>query len=271
MKAASSLHTKVLLVLTCVPLAVLAVSACGKGKSADPTVEPDTTNKPPDAGIVGSADSGSSNGSAVCDVVAQTGCTGDTPKCGLVGSKFGCQAGGTVAFGETCTIAAGSDDCQAGLVCAAVNSTTARCIKPCATGNASSCPTNYACSLSLSWNGGSANGGETFNICVSSSSQCSPELQNCSESTQGCFVTNSGNQCLMPGAVADGSNCVSANDCAKGSTCLNHGAGFKCFRLCSVAAPAPDAGSDAGTGGVDLPCPSGTCKMEKNQTWGTCG
>ena len=186
---------------------------------------------------------------AVCSATAQTGCSGTTTKCGLVGNHYGCQAPGTADAGEACTVVATGDSCQTGLLC--FNGKCSRFCDP--AGGTSACPSMQSCSLTVTWNGGPPNG-ERFNVCVVQGSECDPLAQDCATTTQACFPTNSGNKCLAPGTVADNMTCMYANDCTKGAACYDIGMGFKCYRFCSTA---PDGGTtDAG-----VSCPSGTCSM----------
>ncbi len=230
-----------------------------------PACQPKAVVEDPDAGgadsgeaeDAGGGDAGSivDGGTSLCSPTAQTGCTAPNTKCGLVGDHFGCQAPGTAAQGDACTSNGTSDTCQAGLFC--FNGTCARFCDQALGANA--CPAGQSCSLQITWNGGPPNG-ERFFSCVATGSDCNPGKQDCSNAAQGCYVTNAGNKCLNPGTTADGMTCASANDCRKGSTCFQVGAGtdFKCYRLCAVAGS--DAGTaDGGAADAGAACPTGTC------------
>jgi hypothetical protein len=202
---------------------------------------------------------------ATCNPILQTGCSAAAPKCGLGGAKFSCQAAGSVALGGTCTYGTNSDDCTSGLVC--VNG---KCEQPCKYGTTEgACPSGYGCILKMEWTGGSTAGGETFVQCMAVG--CSPLAQDCPSTSEACYLTSGGTTCIAPGTTADGAACVSANDCVKGSTCLDLGSGFRCFRVCSLSSGPSDGGTSTPDGGSPgLGCLTGTCRGVQGIAFGLC-
>jgi hypothetical protein len=92
-----------------------------------------------------------SGSSATCDPIAQTGCSGSTPRCTWIQDTasvghVGCEAAGTVALGGACS--AGSalpafDDCDAGLICIG-----GKCETICDNNaGGSACGSGYACGI----------------------------------------------------------------------------------------------------------------------------
>ncbi|MBI3182257.1 MAG: hypothetical protein HYZ28_08955 [Myxococcales bacterium] len=225
------------------------------GEETDGGVDSGVDGGEADAGAGGGGGGGGAGGGggvdagAACNATNQTGCSGATSKCGLVGNNFGCQAPGTAAEGAACTADASGDSCQAGLFCM-----NAKCHRFCdPSKGTAACPSGSACSLQITWNGGPP-AGEIFNACVLVGNECDPLRQDCANASMGCFVTNSGNKCLTPGNVADGAACSAANDCKKGSTCFDVGTGFKCYQMCT-----PNVDGGTGDAGPTVSCAAGSC------------
>lgn len=259
---------------TCLATALLVFGLAGACSGNNPDPDPDPTDSGTEVVDAG-ADAGGTTGDAggetgACSPTAQTGCSEPTPKCGIVSNKFGCQAAGTVEQDGACVASAAGDDCATGLFC--MNN---RCRRFCDTSaGASACPMGQSCSQQVVWNGGGANG-EVFNACVTSGSECDPLAQDCAVASEACFATSAGNKCYVPGTVEDGSPCNFANDCKKGSTCIDVGGSLACRAFCTPPAASdagsdPDAGEeDAGTSPAPITCTTGTC-MDTGSGYGIC-
>jgi len=65
---------------------------------------------------------------------------------------------------------------------------------------------------------------------------CNALLQDCASASNGCYPTQSGDQCLAKGNKPVGEACTNVNDCVAGSTCF----ASKCYTLCD-----PEDGSNA--------------------------
>jgi hypothetical protein len=204
-----------------------------------------------------------------CDPFTNSGCPSDK-KCTALqsGSVLGLGCGGKASKGEgdTCSpvMTGGTqtgDDCGNQLACfklASDNEATCHRICP-TTGTANACPGTDTCSLVVP-------GLTNLAFCQTSTS-CLPLEQTGCPSDQACYYGTKGAVCApVPGSPKKpGEACVSANDCAKGSTCLLVGSAGVCSSFCSTASGGTPSCSGASTGGtICIALNSGTGTDEPN-------
>ncbi len=192
---------------------------------------------------------------AACNVVANTGCSGATPKCGLIqptgqALQIGCGTGGTGTQGMNCQATTMGDNCAGGFLCitAAVGAQPT-CLKVCGTTAPSgTCDTGTDCSFGVT--------GVDALLCGPVTS-CDPLAQTGCSGTDSCYIAaNASGQpvsrCLPTGTAAAGATCTGqANSCARGSSCLTQAAGgSKCFFHCNTASGGSPMCAATGTGGA---------------------
>jgi hypothetical protein len=226
-----------------------------------------------DAGSVangkdGSGPNGKNDGATSygpCDPFSNAGCASDQ-KCSTLRNDqtlaVGCGSKGSKGEGDLCTPVPTSgpqtgDDCGDGLACFSVLGQNPACHRICATGGADNCPGTEICTLKVS------------NLAGIGLAFCQPTIpckaleQTGCPANQACYYEQKGAICAPLGTAPSGSSCVSANDCAKGSTCLTNSGIGTCFSFCSTASggtPSCSGGTTcAALGGVSDEANLGTC------------
>ncbi len=127
-----------------------------------------------------------------------------------------CLSPGVKAQGALCVAA---QDCQRGLSCT-VNAATG--FGACEATCYSSCGTGFSCVGSL--------------CRPNDSTACQPLAQDCSSSSEGCYLGQTGATCVSRGNLAEGQACAYLNDCGPGLVCLSDvtTASNACRRFCDL-------------------------------------
>lgn len=189
----------------------------------------------------GDADGGKADANPfVCDPVGQTGCeTGQ--KCDLAESDtFACVPSGSVGAFQHCEPVL-PNACQAGFSCRETFWADYRCARLCDP-KKSDCPGEECASER------STSDGNSYWMCQAQN-ECAPLQQDCLSPSDACyFVVGAGAFCVQPKAttVPDGTTCVAATDCARGSTCLEFRGRTRCYRMCAPARAEQDCGAGVG-------------------------
>jgi hypothetical protein len=250
-----------------------AVLVAGLWLAGCPGKSDENSDAGTDAGEVDSGTNQTTDG-GICSPLVSGSCAAPASKCGLVGNKYGCQVPGSKDAGEACTSGTSGDDCADGLFCN--SQVCSRICNP--AGGAPGCPGGESCALRVLWNGGPSQGGEEVYTCITNSSDCDVLAQDCVQQGTACYLTSSGNKCLSVGSTADQATCVFANDCLKGSTCVDVGQGQKCFPMCSAPQSSSDGGTDGGSDAGDtdagadggVGCAVGACHAVNSLPVGLC-
>lgn len=110
-----------------------------------------------------------------------------------------CLPAGTAAAGASCSVAS---DCQRGLSCSInANSRSGVCTATCY----STCATGFSCLDS---------------VCrPNSQTACNALAQDCSTTSLGCYLGQTGTTCAAAGHLAEGQTCAYINDCSPGFAC----------------------------------------------------
>jgi len=181
-----------------------------------------------------------------CDLVDQDCSGGQACGYSVVNNVVGraCIAPGNRKKGESCGQSVGN--CATGLICAGLQTGGASCRQFCE--KDTDCGTDEACAFMISVQGSD----ERPLTCVVTADACDVLLQNCPVATDGCYLTQSGAQCLPAGTATVGQPCDATTLCEKGASCISTSAGptptFECARLCGFPSSAPT-------------CPAGTCQQ----------
>lgn len=179
-----------------------------------------------------------------CDLVKQDCPAGE--KCTYVidAGTFlrGCAAEGTGEEGQACTGTPSSNTCKKGLICVSGElgdgGASSVCNRFC--NSSAECTAPRHCFLLVEISGSE----ERPLVCAEPPPACDPLAQDCVKSTDGCFPSSIGPTCFPAGNVSDGSPCTFANDCQKGSICVDNSR--TCRAICRFPSGNPS-------------CASGTC------------
>ena len=174
----------------------------------------------------------STDSSAVCDPVCQTGCACGL-RCLVEAAGLGCAtATGEKTQGQVCQ--PGADDCGPGLACVAESCGTnlGRCRRMCR--DASVCRDGAACTRPVLVANQLPSGQRA---CELGNEPCDPyAATGCPDPALHCYVTGpTRNSCDCPSGVGatEGEACSAYNDCAVGLACIQTGgAASRCVRLC---------------------------------------
>lgn len=210
-----------------------AVTDAGSLNTADASVNTDA-GASVDAGALGDAGAISDQ----CDPVTQSDCAPPATKCVVEGPMPGTACVEPLADERPLGAACEGRDCEAGLACALVSttSTVGECVKVCDLVSGAGCErlgTEYECRTRLT--------GTNWGSCQELPPSCDPYTQTPCEADQACqpFLRRTGTwefRCRAAGPGEEDALCGGANPaCQRGLACVStpQGSAF-CRRICQV-------------------------------------